>query len=134
MALLDDIMTHLQAEGVATEGTDLFAGALLDDQPDAVTVVYETAGIPDEDTMGGDGSPAVRHAGVQVRTRGAAWEYEEARLRAEAARAALVKIANESIGGTTYLRVRQSSGPVPLGRDQADRWEFTVNLTVDWLP
>lgn len=134
MALLDDVMTYLEGEGVATEGTDLFATAMLETHPDETTVVYETSGQPDEDTMSGDGSPAIRHASIQIRTRAGTWDYEAARTRCVDALNALVKIVNEDVNGTTYLRAKKANGPFPLGRDESDRWEIVANLDVSWLP
>lgn len=134
MSLLDDLMAYLQAEGVATEGTDLFAAALLDDQPDDVTVLFETSGAPDRDNFGGDGSPVIRRAGVQVRARSGPWDYVTAKARCEAARAALVRIANEDLSGTRYLRVQQVNGPLPLGRDESERWSVVANFDVEWQP
>lgn len=133
MALLDDIADHLDTNGVATLNTDLFKGALLDSQPDAVTVVFESPGPPNDDTMG-DASPAIRHATLQVRGRAEPWDYEAARQRVEDAHDVLVLIANEAINGTTYQRVSHANGPFPIRRDESDRWEFVANFDVSWLP
>ena len=134
MPLLDDLAAHLVADLGLTLGDDLHIGSMRDDLPEEVTVLYEAVGPSDEDTLGGDGSPAVRMASVQVRTRADVWDYETARARCEAARASLVKVVNETLGSTYYLRVSQLNGPVPLGRDEADRWEFVCNLVVSWQP
>lgn len=133
MALLDDLMAHLASEGAGTVGTDIFAGVLLDTQPDEVTVLFEITSLPHQQTFGA-GDEAVARAGVQVQTRGAAWDYAAARARAITAKTALQSIVNEMVNGTLYHRVSHTAGPTVLRRDEQERVVFMTEFDVWRVP
>ncbi len=119
--LLDDIVSHLQTEGVGTVGVDMFKG-LLPDQPDNCTALFEYAGSPPDLHWNGE------YPGLQVKVRNKS--YAAGRVKIESVITKLHGLTEQVIGTTRYLLVRANQSPESLGRDANNRNEWVVNFTV----
>lgn len=127
--LADDVMTLIAGAGLATEGTDLFTGA-LPASPDAVTVVAETTGRMPEYIFS-QGLPGIERPRIQIRTRGAANDYEAPRIQIERVYQLLAQRGHETVsGGARYLTWAPIQAPFAMGQDKNERWIFAVNLEV----
>jgi hypothetical protein len=132
MALLDDLGSYLQAQGVATLQTDLFKGGLPMDSPlapvhDAIMAIIESAGLPPFHIHNIQ-QASFEQPVVQVVVRGAPYDYAEARARAQAAFLALDGLSNITINGTFYLFVQALQSPFFLHSDQMSRPVIVFNV------
>lgn len=131
MALLDELASYLQAEGLGTVGTTIYKGSFpLDtattlDRP--VLALVEVPGFP---PMRSHDSPPSRYEQpvVQVASRGASYGYEAARVQADAAWQALDGLANQVLSGTAYLTVQALQSPFLLKWDEAHRPVLVFNV------
>ena len=119
--ILDDLATHLQAQGVGTVSVDIFKGQ-LPDQPDNCVALFE---------YGGEGMPlhwSGEFPSVQVRVRNKS--YSTGRAKIEAVVTALHGLTEHIAGATRYLLLQAKQSPASIGRDQNNRQEFVVNFSV----
>jgi hypothetical protein len=120
--LLDDLMTIIAANSIATAGTDMFAGG-LPEEPDEVVVLNESPGRRGNQAFSA-GLPVVEYPRVQVRVRGAADEYAEGRERIESIYQLLVaKGAETASGGARYMTWDVLQPPYALGQDSNKSWK-----------
>jgi hypothetical protein len=130
MALLDDIASYLQAQGLGVVATNIFKGTLPQDavaMPDEVIALRETPGLPPARSH--DIPPArIEQPTVQVLVRGAPFDYATARQKAQAAWEALDGLGNQTIGTGFYLFIQALQSPFPLRMDALDRYEIVFNL------
>lgn len=125
MAVLDDLGTYLQTQGLGTLGTTLFRGGIPLDVPevvmqDALVALVETPGLPPNyvhSTLGPDWEQPV----VQTLVRGGPYGYAAARTVAQNVFLALGRIANQSLSGTWYLWVLPLQSPFLLRTDESAR-------------
>lgn len=117
--LLDELAAYIESNGLGTRATDLFEGFLPDD-PDLVTVLFETPGAPPSLIDGRE------TRSVQVQTRAAG--YGDARARAEAVYALLHGLHDVTLSGARYLLIRAKQPPFSLGRDDRQRTEMAFNI------
>lgn len=92
---IDELATYLQAQGVATVGTDLFKFNLTP-TPDAQLALVPYTGLPAEQAFGND-ALKWEHPRVQVVSRGPIGDHRSAFTKADAAYKAFAKIAAESL-------------------------------------
>lgn len=130
MALLDALGAHLQTAGVGTLGTDLFL-AQFQDSPDLAVVVMEAQGFDPIHTFGSSISRGDRPR-VRVVCRAALNDYPAARSKAEQVRAVLGAIRAQTIAGTTFGCVLDSSGIYPLGYDREERPLLAIDF-IAWV-
>ena len=119
--MLKDLADYLQAKGYGTKGTDLFYGHQPDSPPACITL-FE---------FGGDGPDQVLNLetpGLQVNVRDP--DYAAGRETAGAILEELHTLWETGINGTRYLYIKATGTPIPLGRNKAGQFEFTVNFTV----
>lgn len=130
MSMLDDLIVRLDANTSLVDGTDLFAN-FLPPEPDEVVGLYRTAlgGQPTE-TYGGDGRPVITRTPLQIRARAGERDEPAAQTLLDEAWQELVKIANEDVNGTRYLRVSMDGDTFQLMTDGDDRVILAANLTV----
>ncbi len=127
--LIDDLLSLLDTANLGTPETDLFAGA-LPPSPDTVTVLTEYGGVAPT-MVQGQALPVIEYPRVQIRTRGAAYDYEAARLRIERVYQFLVARQHETVsGGARYMAWLPVQTPFPIGQDDNHRWIFAVNVEV----
>lgn len=117
-----DIMQLLAANGFGTQGTDLFAlewGAGIDKQ----ILIMDSEGLESEQKL------ANEHPGFQVLTRGG--KKESQGVAYASARAVHIFLINRpdllTINGVDYLGFEPVSNLIPLGRDDNQRYTFSVN-------
>lgn len=126
MALLDDIATRLQTDGIGTIGASsgwaIFKAA-LPDGPDTAVALFETGGDAPEERY------ALDRPTFQVRVRGDAWGYSAARTKMQDIFAALH--AQEANVGSDYVYIYAvQSGPIQMGHDESDRPHLSLNFRV----
>jgi len=129
MALLDDMATYLQENGIGVVGTDIFKSARHDTKtPETAIALYEYAGR----------APAYVHDMV-----GAAWEnpslhievrakrYATARGKADSIFRLLDSMTDVLIGTRRYISVRALQSPFDLGPDENGREIVACNFAVE---
>jgi hypothetical protein len=127
---MDNIATQiaqiLEAEGVGTFATDLFA-AKEPDSPDNCITVYDTGGVPD-DCLDLD-VRAYETLNFQVRVRNN--KYITANSEMESVRDVLDKGKNTIVdsNGTLYFTTWLTSLPIQLQRDTKNRSVVTANFS-----
>lgn len=129
MSLLNEIVTHLSAQGLGSFGTDIFIGK-LPDKPDACGVVYEYGGVPPEFGFGAAGVKWETPA-VQVVFRGAPHDYAGPRAKAETAYRALAAVGGQSLSGTFYHWIHPLQSPALLQRDDAERVSIVFSVLAE---
>lgn len=120
---LDSLATYIASDlGIGTLATDVFKDYMPSD-PDTCTVIYNTAGAPPGLAKGDD----TDYPSFQIRARS---------LDADTARGHLLTVfqalhgkTETDIHGTHFkLIAYKQSSPMPLGRDEKQRFEFVQNL------
>lgn len=142
MPLLDEVATLLGAAGLGTVGSTIVKGILPDASsgPDPVLGVLDYAAAEPLRRLGGDNAGTLaERARLQVLIRGA--DYPTVRARAQAVVAACdwlgprMLTASSAGPGTAYAAIAVlQRPPLMIGRDQNDRWRFTVNLECTRAP
>lgn len=120
MALLDDISTYLGNEGVATFGTDMFAGH-MPDSPDGLICLYEYGGTVHSDWTG-------EEPRLQVVTRDTS--YEDARSKLTSVFAKLHDERELTVNGNRYLYIEAQSTAELMGVDEKRRYRLVQNYRV----
>jgi hypothetical protein len=138
--LLDRIEDHLIAEGVAGGSTGwAIQKSFLAPGPDKVVAIFETTG-EEPGIPKAQGEQAYDKPTFQVRVRGVALGYEEARKKIQECFVALH--ANEPMATSgepafVYLYAIHS-GPLPLGLDSNNRpsltWNFVAMMERQLVP
>lgn len=121
MALLDDLIAHLEAEGVVGGSTGWTAYAsYLPDTPNRVIAVFETGGGEPDQT---DGTP---YDLPTFQVRGRAGPHEYALLR-DKMQDVFEALNNATPAGFVYI-FATTSGPLDLGRDTNERPHLSWNF------
>lgn len=119
----------IQTAGLATFGTDMFAGVLPPNPVECCALVEyggeppmrnQTDGAAHSSAQGGE------RPRFQLLLRSA--DYETGRNLIQQMWSALDGIVNVTIGGIFYQRVASIQSPFLLERDDNDRWIFAVNF------
>ena len=119
MAVLEDMGDYLAAQGVATQGTDLFLGE-MPDTPDACTALYLYAGGPAVQAMGlAAGKSVVDFPRLHVEGRAATLAAAEARVQAVYTK--LHNLGPVTINAREYKHIVALQRPYQLGVDQNER-------------
>ena len=127
MALLDEIATRLQGQGVGTTGSTqswFVAKGFLPPTPDKCIALFETGGFPND----AHESALIDRPTFQVRVRSDAFGYSTGRTKIGAARTAL-EIGNSTLSGRRYVHIVAQSEPVSLGVDDNNRPALVMNFT-----
>jgi hypothetical protein len=119
MAMIDDIATHLQTQGVGTIGTDLFKSYLPDITGTAVAVL-DTGGL-EPDTYLPTHEPT-----FQVFVRSDTYSVGKAKLAA--IRSALHQQKNLTVGSTYFYFILANSEGGHLGLNERGQNEFSMNF------
>ena len=131
MGVLEDLGTHLQTEGVATVGTDLFYNYMPDTPDVAVNLVKSGVTSPEEgEVFGGDTLPVFERTSVICVVRTAARDSSAAETLSDSIWQTLHLIANETVNGTYYLRVVKVDGPEFVGTDTSDRPMYETDFEI----
>lgn len=121
----DEIIAQLVADAVGTAATDLFAD-VMPDAPNTCVAVIEYPGRPSEFAFG---SARVKweFPRIQFSARGEPGDAVAPRVKLNAVRNSIVKMANATVLGTKYLRVQPLQAPFPNGRDANECYTFAFN-------
>jgi hypothetical protein len=111
--MLSDIAEYLEDGAIGTVGTSIFIGH-MPETPAACIAVYEYAGSEPLRTHDGTTIP---RPGLQVVARGGVnGEFSTVRAVLQAVEDRIGNLANVTIEGTFYRRIRASQSIAPLGR------------------
>lgn len=125
MTAESDIAAYLATGGFGTVGTSIFVNTIPPTPDNCISVSGYAGGPPERthDTSGND-NPSVQ---VRVRNTSAG----TARTNVEQVYNYLDGVSNTTIGSTFYLGISAiNSGPIPMGKDENGRTEFTWNFAV----
>ena len=124
--LLDELATYLAAQGIGTQGVDLFNGVLPDSPPDAVAL-FEYGGVAPVHALGG-GQAKYERPRVQVVAR--ATTYSAARSKIETIYKLLQAVSNASLSSVRYLSIEAVQSPFLLTRDENARVVLACNFQI----
>lgn len=131
MSLLSDLGGYLDSQSASiTLGTNFFYST-VPESPDNCVALIEESGVSPMFTQGSNGLPVIERPQVQILVRHTS--YETGRSLIEDLYRILTQVTNQSISGTTYLRVAAVSSPVMIERDDNRRCIFTCNFDVQRL-
>jgi len=116
-----DVATYLQAAGVGTLGAVVFAGQ-MPEATDTALCVTTYAGQPADKIV------PIEFPRVQVRTR--AKDKRIAYDLCTAAKVALHATTDATINGVLYKRIDATGAPEFIGKDEVQRFNFTVNFQI----
>lgn len=131
MGAVEDVQDDLQAAGIVdgSTGWKSTRRAERDAGGNQQVIISEDGGPdPEMKTTEGIGSAAVVDEQVQVRVRGDPWDSDATLAKAEEIFDRLHGRLSETVGGTTYHRVRAQSRPVLAGFDDDDRPSHTITF------
>lgn len=122
MSVLDDVAAFLEGQPF-TNGWAVFK-SYMPETPDRAICIYEVPGQAPETTM------AIDYPQIQVRVRGAPYEYKVTRDLLEDCYLVLHCgiVADSTISPPSRAYVycyARATGPVPLGNDHKDRPQFS---------
>lgn len=125
MGMAEDLVTFLDSNSTRfTAGTNLFINR-LPHEPATCAGLVETGGAPPNYTLGPSTKPAWENPAFQMSFRSTS--STKARADAQAAWDLLESVANQTLSGTTYLRITMTQSPFLLKRDEQDRPVFAFN-------
>jgi minor capsid protein len=129
MAVLDDLATHLVAQGQGALGTTLFTG-ILPASPDTCVALLDSQSEPPVRIMASTaGAAAMERARVQVLARG--MTYVAARNKAMDVLGILDWAGPLTLNGVRYHHMESlQRPPFLLNRDANDRVVFAFNLYI----
>ena len=127
MALLDDVGVYLAAQGVGTQGTDIFIGK-MPDTPDTCIGLFEYGGQEGDYTMGATVSARMERPNFQAVVRAAG--YSAARTKVQSVYTTLDAVAEQDLSSKRYHRISAKAPPIYLGRDKSNRPQFSCNFGV----
>ena len=122
MGLLDDIKTLIPSD--AAEASSVFLGS-YPDSPDNIVTLYRSGGF---DRSRSFTNREYENPSVQVRVRDIS--YARANDKMEIIKDALDGLTEQSINGNRYLSIMQQGDVLPLGRDDKNRTELSLNFRV----
>ena len=106
-----------------TFGTDLFVGR-EPTTPDQCATIFDTAGLPNQVTLGMEGN--YYYPSIQIRVRSN--DYRDGWDLIQNIMISLHGREQETWNGTLYSIIKQSSGPTLLDWDDNNRVRFVVNF------
>ncbi len=123
MSVARDIASLLETSSISlgTFATDLFVGG-MPPSPDDIITCFDTGGYEPAPNYSFE-RPTVQ---VMVRNK----SYEEGFDLAQEIFDALNGLYEEVVGSYRYLAIWVQNGPNCIGKDDSNRWLFTVNLRI----
>lgn len=113
-----------QEAGLATEADwDIFAGK-YPAEPNSLISINDTPGLPPNPKW------LVDFPSIQIRVRGPKEDYPAARAKAEEVKDAMLGLPSQDINGNRWTAVNMIGDIAPLGQDDLNRWQFTVNFAL----
>lgn len=130
--VLDSVGDYLAANGHGTLGSTLFL-SVMPETPDAMVAVYESVGGTPSFTMG-SAATAIDRPVIQVICRGVRGDYPGPRDKAQAIRALLGAVTDQTLSGIRVMRLSPQGALNPLGDDENLRPRVSVNFECMVLP
>lgn len=124
--MASDIADYLESLGLGTKGTDIHQSEEKDEPHDAV-LLTEGGGL------GADRSHDMRrilNPGLLIIVRAAHQNFNAGYERAHNIYDAMLDLANTAIAGNRYLGVNPLGDVTEIGRDEQDRWKWSMNFVV----
>lgn len=126
MATAEALADYLESRGLGTKGTDIFRDELRDEPDDAILI------------FGGGGLGAQRshdlrrvlNPGVAITVRAAHNNYVAGGQKARDVYDALLEMSNTAFDGDRYLGCNPLGDITQAGRDERDRFKWTMNFVV----
>lgn len=131
MTVLTDIGTYLDGQSASITLSTNFFYSLLPETPDNCVALISEGGPSPLFTMGTTNTPTIERPQIQLLVRNTSYATGEALI--DALYRILTAISNQSLSGTTYLRVEAMSFPALIERDQSKRVLFSCNFDVQRL-
>lgn len=130
MPWIEDLVSLISTAGAGTATVDLFATSKHAVPPgeEPITSIIETPGSGAEETHNSLTQPAYHFPGAQLIVRGK--DVVATRARARAVYLAL-RIANRSVNGVWYRKIRALQEPADYGLDNLERIQFVFNVVGD---
>lgn len=131
MGMVEEVSAYLAAQIPATftVGTNLFLN-FLPDEPATAAAIFETPGRAPDDTFGQAAAIEMPRFQLVTRSSGDNTGPTIARANIDAAWLKLHGVANQTLSGSTYLRISAVQSPFLLDRDPRGRVEFAANFEV----
>jgi hypothetical protein len=120
-----DIQTYLNAQNLGISGEDLFCG-FMPDKPDTAICLYDTGGHEQNSKI------AIDECSVQVKTR--SYSMQTAFDKIEAIKLELQSKGNTTINSKDYFGFWVQTPPYMIGKDESDRFMYTMNLRIKLTP
>lgn len=121
----DDIKDYIEDNTDLVFGTDLFVAAEPKDKDNVVTI-YDTGGF-DADPKFALDSPT-----IQIRVKNNI--YKTGYLVCEDIKNQLLYFTKQSINDSEYIGIWQQGDITPIGRDENNRFIFTMNFRLKRIP
>lgn len=132
--LLDDVADYLSTQGIGTVGSTGDWGifkSLMPPEPNRCVALFETGGTAPYRAMSASaGSVPAERPRVQVVVRGNAFDYEQARSKANDIFKKLDQLGDVTINSVRYLWVAGAQSPFGIGVDENNRPEVVCNYDV----
>ena len=129
--ILDDVATYLESNSTRLNRSNLTRG-FMPENPSTVATVFETGGYtPIHFYSTGTQTRAYERPGLMIHTRST--DQQTARTFAEVVFTILDGVHDRGLPtttGTHYVEIGAVQSPFLVGRDQNDRYIFSVNFDV----
>lgn len=120
MALIDDVASYLQTEGLGTVGTNIFKSYLPETSTGTILAVLDTGGTEPDRYL-----PTYEPT-FQVYIM--AENYSDGKAKLDAVRTALHQQANVTLGSTYFYFIMAISEGGHIGRNENGKDEFSINF------
>lgn len=129
MGMVEEVASYLTAQ-LSTRfqlGVNTFIN-FLPDEPATAAAIFETPGRAPDDTFGQAAAIEMPRFQLVTRSSGDNTGPTIARANIDAAWLKLHGVANQTLSGSTYLRISAVQSPFLLDRDPRGRVEFACNF------
>lgn len=125
--IAEDLSDYLIVRGLATtKGVDIHQG-MMTDEPDNGILIVEGGGLGAARTLDGR---RILNPGITIIVRRQADQYNAGYELANLIYDAMLDLANTGIEGRPYIGANPLGDVSLLGRDERDRWKWSMNFVV----
>ncbi len=121
--LLDDLGDYLETQSLGVVNTDIFLGN-QPDKPDNCVTLFEYSGDPPDHSR----DSRIDRPGLQVIARNTS--YVDGRQKLQQIQNLIDGLNGVTINGTRYISIFANQSPMPLGKDESGRMEWSQNYSV----
>lgn len=122
----EDITLFLEIRGFGTRGVDLWHH-LLRDEPDDAVLIFEGGGDGADRSLDG---ARILNPGVTIIVRAAQAAFQTGYDKARGIYDAMLDLTNTAIDGRRYIGANPLGDVGFLGRDEKDRWKWSMSFVV----